>query len=1303
MHVLVVYDWRDTEQNKKGLWLESYLRSTGYTPREWNRVGGNWIAELDEATAKFRDPCFLVFTPGADAATPVAASWHAILAAGDDRLVIPVCFGGARVPSLLGSRVHVEIASDEGSVDASAILSAALAKAGLQAPIRADTTTGGLDPLAIDPTGDLPRLRRLTDLALRDAGTVGERVFTWAVNSTGPRLYVSRDVQDEVVARLREQRLVVVSGAAGAGKTSLLWGVAQELLSGNNNQVFFLRASMLTERAGRPPLMTVDRIRNAVRESRKLGAPIFLLIDTGDVLVSDDEGYLTLMDVIDIIAAGGGSTLVASRPIEAKRISGGAIERLTLGSYAMTPETPGLLSEFERAVASHAMAYCRMPGDTSELAEQISSAAVREQPLGVLAQRPLTLRMLFELYAPAMVPSTIDATELMERFWHDRVFRDRRIWATSAEESRDSDLTGTAMRIAHQMIRTGVPEVVVADIPTRTPADRGLLDAEVEQLCSRGVGQRGEFGTFAFFHQTFFEFAAAKDLLAREVSPMPILAKRVRESPDDAVLLAILEQTWICAYRSPDPHRSAASGLTTEVLAANDDDRPNSPFGLRRCAIVVGAQSALDTVTRTVLGDALGREPDPVVVRDYLALLPRPGRPWTDADTALLLRCWARGDSSWHSAVDVLRRVAAAEPDHALAAAETTARRALPVSLTSADALLHKQTRDLLAMLLHGHTGPVLRLLRRAVDTDPTGMRRVAVLEKVYGMLDAESDSPAEIVDWVRTVTPSQRATSVLVGKAARLYRRAVLAVLDTSPGADVADDLLERFEADLDIIEASQGHPPVHAAAACWGLVSALGSASVADDYAALTDRALETLLRYESPRVHEQIHHGWLVDLVNTSAATRRWVADRLIAGLPASHSIPTGGTRRWADSMRRTLERADIERAALAVIVESVVDTPSEQWDVSRVWTDPDLLLRLLLPSACADLRGARETLAAIVADSLPTTAAQNRILAQQAQRLRPADAADEMVVEMLVRRTEYEELKQLCTTAPPPTWNSHTAAVAVSSALTDTLSHKQKVRRSAAKFLACATEAGIAPFPPWDAIARCLSTSTDAVVRADLAQIGHHAVNNGVFAPGPLIGYLRTRLAPALDTGSVGEDHEIRVMRRLQVSLLAMHGTASDRAEMIDLAFLPDTETSAIAGLAGLFVPKNRPGGPAPIDLSADVLIEVGRRLAGNTTRAPRDIAGAWKSIFGQLLHQVDEATLLRIISAIPAMASPYAVNIIHRLPDLDSAEIARGLAEIDAQPLSAEVRRAVEFYRRRGNLPAAGWPELDRDLAEFGNA
>ncbi|MGW5217975.1 hypothetical protein ACWEQA_08910 [Nocardia sp. NPDC004085] len=140
---------------------------------------------------------------------------------------------------------------------------------------------------------------------------------------------------------------------------------------------------------------------------------------------------------------------------------------------------------------------------------------------------------------------------------------------------------------------------------------------------------------------------------------------------------------------------------------------------------------------------------------------------------------------------------------------------------------------------------------------------------------------------------------------------------------------------------------------------------------------------------------------------------------------------------------------------------------------------------------------------------------------------------------------------------------------------------------------------------------------------------------------------------------------------------------------------------MAGLAGLFVPKNRPAGPVPVQASAEVLIAVGRRLAGPgvTNRAPRDIAGAWKSIFGPLLNQADESTLTRIVAEIPAMASPYAVNIIHRPPEVGSSEVARELDAIRAAPLAAEVQRAIDFYAKRGGFPIGGWPELDVDLRE----
>jgi hypothetical protein len=52
----------------------------------------------------------------------------------------------------------------------------------------------------------------------------------------------------------------------------------------------------------------------------------------------------------------------------------------------------------------------------------------------------------------ARLPQTIDATKLFERYWDDRVFRDRRSWAVTGAP-KDNDLTATAMDIAHQMLK----------------------------------------------------------------------------------------------------------------------------------------------------------------------------------------------------------------------------------------------------------------------------------------------------------------------------------------------------------------------------------------------------------------------------------------------------------------------------------------------------------------------------------------------------------------------------------------------------------------------------------------------------------------------------------------------------------------------------------------------------------------------------------------------------------------------------------------------------------------------------------
>lgn len=1294
MDVTVAFDINDPDQNAKGRWIESCLLSAGFSPRDWHTVGSNWVADLDEAAAAEDEPCVIVITPGAASTSPATLMWQAVLASSERRAVIPVYFDAAEPLGLLSARVSIRVDNDD--VDTAraqlvqAVTHAVRGTRSAHLEGRRDVAIG------IDTTRELPRLRRLTDRTMRDASAVGARYFEWDANPAGQSLYVRRDVQDDVMRRMRQQSLTVISGDPGVGKTSLLWGVASELLDDPNSEVVFIRAAMLTTRASDGAPMTSDRLQSALRECHRIGKQAFVLIDTADVLVGgDDIEFLSLMDVIDVAETENASTIVTSRPAQADSIAAGRTPTVRLNAYAVTGEN-GQPSEFSRAVASHATAYCRRPGDTSALAGQINLAVVRGQSLGSIASHPLTLRMLFELYAPGLVPENVDATELFEKYWTDRVFSDRRSWVSTAI-AVEADLTSTAMRIAHHMLKSGVPEARVADITADSPASRAALNADVEVLCTRGIGQVGEFGVFAFFHQTFFEFAAAKSLFLRSVSPLRVLAARVQARPGDYVLLAVLEQTWICAYRLEGQHRAAANELTVAVLSTSPGDHGqlHASRALRRCAMRVGAQSILDARTREAIGIALDNEAEGGVVRDFLGLLPRPGRPWADPDTMLLARCCLRRDASWHSVIDVLHRIAAASPDTALRVFdEITSDH--PQPLLSEEGLMRRQTREFLSQFVFSRTDAVLAFLTRAICADP-GVRKVGVLERVFDIVDRESNAPAAIVTWARSISPSQTPTSAFVRKLANLHRRAAEADLADPIAGDRSERLLASFSRDLESIAAATTYPTSNPAAACWGFLQALGarSRSPSAQLAALVADALSVLSGFESPRVHEQIHHGWLTELINHAPAAKTWARYQLFNGLPAAHSGPVSPAQRWADSVRRTLERYDTSRAALIEIVSS-----GSEWAIDRLWSQPDMLLRLLLASACAGVPGAVAVLLRLIQGSATLTEAEWGILVQQAQRLQPADAENRSIVELLVMRKEYVGLEQLSRREPSPRWSDHSATAATMSALADTWSHKQTLRRQATSFLKQATKIGVIPYPVWDDVAAAITHNTDDVVRADLVEVARNAVDACAFDASPLVAYLRPRLADDLTRGELANTHEARNLRRIQVSLLALHGDPLFYREAIELAFLPCVEKEAVKNLAGYFIPERRSAGPVPIDVAVRILIEVGKRLTSPSApdRSPRDVAGTWKRIYPQILNRADNHSLLTVISALPDMAEPYAASVVDRLPRRTGSPLAAALASVE--PRSPEpVRRSIEFYLRRGDNPAGGWPEIEMDLAQ----
>lgn len=235
----------------------------------------------------------------------------------------------------------------------------------LRTPEESDNTR-----LMVDAETVLPRLKRVSNRALHDAATVGQKRFESARQSTiEAALYVKRDLENVVIEKLATTSCILVSGPAGVGKTSLLWGIAETVTSSSHpSEVYFVKAPSLIGSDNHDPLVPPHELIKAVAHQVINNISVVVLLDTADLIVNDERSSIVLSEVVDGVVDGGGHIVITSRPAEASQISSANIAHLTLGPYTLQPPAHGGEPEFTRAVAIHAIAYCNRPGAANKIA-----------------------------------------------------------------------------------------------------------------------------------------------------------------------------------------------------------------------------------------------------------------------------------------------------------------------------------------------------------------------------------------------------------------------------------------------------------------------------------------------------------------------------------------------------------------------------------------------------------------------------------------------------------------------------------------------------------------------------------------------------------------------------------------------------------------------------------------------------------------------------------------------------------------------------------------------------------------------
>ncbi|MEU3345864.1 hypothetical protein ABZ723_12830 [Streptomyces sp. NPDC006700] len=467
-------------------------------------------------------------------------------------------------------------------------------------------------------------------------------------------LAVPRDLEWSLLDLLDKGRSACVTGEPGTGKTTLMWRLHHELTADPvAPRTYFLRAGDLWNTVPGAGL-TLEMVRAACRS---LPGPAVFLFDTADLLVSDTAGLVLVQELLTIAAEHSVQVLMTCREREWEvlrpYVRDFALERHTLGPYSPR--------EQEAAIRSHALYFYEGAPEVSvdEVHRTVANAAVQGLPMREVCAAPLTLRMLFETFAPKPpLVEEIDATTLYDLYWTHRVGRDQRAGDTLvAGTVPPPDLSEAGEELAQLMLREGRVELSAAEVRNglRAPARNAELADDVQGLVARGVVERQGTGAaerYSYFHQTLFEYAAGRLLSRTAASDGPSLLGELldwlKRHPDDQFRLAVAEQALVQAGRAGGRATEACTALLTRMLAETWDGSPDR-HGLRAMLLRVYARlPAPDAELRRHFTPTVAALP-PVLARIYLRALPTACHQDRERIVEELLGLWRGGH-------DVLRQ-----------------------------------------------------------------------------------------------------------------------------------------------------------------------------------------------------------------------------------------------------------------------------------------------------------------------------------------------------------------------------------------------------------------------------------------------------------------------------------------------------------------------------------------------------------------------------------------------------------------------------------------------------------------------
>nr|BFF24459.1 hypothetical protein GCM10025732_24240 [Glycomyces mayteni] len=786
------------------------------------------------------------------------------------------------------------------------------------------------------PTGPVPSTsEHWLDMATRatrdEANTVAE-----SRNITLDQLYVTRSApEDKILGRLNGPGLTLVVGEPGAGKTSMLWNLSRRLEDAGR-RFAMIRATDLPSGEH----VDADPIWKGLDDPSAL--PGVLMIDTVDLLLQQGEVPGLLANLIAGAKAHFGALILTCRVRESV-----LFDRFR-AQVDMAEIELDMFDEQELPQAVDAYSRSFLDADSDEAHEihgRVLTAVTRGLPISDVCRRPLTLRMLFET---AMDPDDfndeMDITDLYHRYWDTRVKDDRRL---GVGPGSGADLSLLVAEFAVSMVSRGLPLAATADLDA---AARERAADAAETLVRRSVLHRLSDGaTYEFFHQTFFEYAAARACLSMGDDAAAGMLRHSAALADDLFLAAVAQQTIVYASSERTPGQAFDEAFSDMLTSAEE--------GTRQTAVAALAQAKhrgpLTNATALMLLSAN----DTGLERHYLRNVTTVRHHDVRLVLSELTSIWKNaGERIRIEMLPVFRRLSAAHPAEMVEFLKRPADR-------RSDVL--RWYHDLGPEKIRAHRRPLLDLIEGLAGQDRDwATAELLRLAAVIPQGTASREALADVLATAARIVTSRLAKQALISSPPPMPTTKVIGIHELEAAlADLHRSLWNDEGRDCEAIAAEIAAFPDEGYTLDRRVMLRALAARLVGRGVGVTARVVSQLLGSGRPRLQSDVADNLLRYLIEAALdpGTRgdeaaAWVLEQCLTALRSLPGKPFGrnGARTRPAIYRDALEHARIEPDAVASVL-------SDERRVN-VWSLKDGLVALL-PAAAI---GGHPTAAAVLAE-------------------------------------------------------------------------------------------------------------------------------------------------------------------------------------------------------------------------------------------------------------------------------------------------------------------------------------------------